>query len=95
MNKDLNKLDDIIIFYSKEEALVTLPSIFTINDFKDINYNNRFFTFITNNDEKKIVVLKPVIMKKINSYKNIFLLDTTNYTSAVVVLKENNILIKE
>lgn len=95
MNKDLNKLDDIIIFYSKEEALVTLPSIFTINDFKDINYNNRFFTFITNNDEKKIVVLKPVIMKKINSYKNIFLLDTTNYTNAVVVLKENNILIKE
>ncbi len=95
MNKDLNKLDDIIIFYSKEEALVTLPSIFTINDFKDINYNNRFLTFITNNDEKKIVVLKPVIMKKINSYKNIFLLDTTNYTNAVVVLKENNILIKE
>lgn len=95
MNKDLNKLDDIIIFYSKEEALVTLPSIFTINDFDDINYNNRFFTFITKKDEKKIVVLKPVIMKKLNSYKNIFLLDTTNYTNAVVILKENNILIKD
>lgn len=95
MNKDLNKLDDIIIFYSKEEALVTLPSVFTINDFEDINYNNRFLTFITKKDEKKIVVLKPVIMKKLNSYKNIFLLDTTNYTNAVVILKENNILIKD
>lgn len=95
MEKNLNKLDDIIIFYSKEDALISLPSIFTIDDFTDINYNNRFLTFITKNNEKKIVVLKPIIIKKLNSYKNIYLLDTTNYTSKVVILKENFELIKE
>lgn len=95
MERNLNKLDDIIIFYSKEDALISLPSIFKIEDFSDINYNNRFLTFILNNNEKKIVVLKPIILKKLNTYKNIYLFDTSNYTSKVVVLKENFNLIKE